>query len=272
MRLLWLADVLRSEGLTVFEAAGWQTRGVEFSHAIDGVVGHHTASNRKSGNFPSFSIVITGRPDLKGPLCELLLGRDGSWYVIASGIANHAGKGAWKGTALGNGSTIGIEAENDGIGEPWSQKMLDSYVRGVAALLRHLALDPLRFCSHYEWALPQGRKIDPAGPWIGGGDWYSGGRPRLSWSARDFRARVAASMGDDEEMFTDEDRELLARVEKKLDDYFGIDELGNAKDIRKKIDQTFIHVAGEDHRDLVAGRVAAIDAKVNPESAPPPRA
>ena len=269
MRLLWLADVLRAEGLTVFESRGWQTRGIEFGREIDGVIGHHTASNRKSGNFPSYSIVITGRPDLKGPLCQLLLGRDGSYFVIASGVANHAGSGAWPGITAGNHSTIGIEAENDGIGEPWSQKMLDAYVRGVAALLRHLNLGVERFASHYEWALPPGRKIDPAGPWIGGGDWYSGGRPRLSWSARDFRARVSDAMGDD--MFTDEDRARQIRIEQKLDDFFGIDEQGQAKDIRKKIDQTFIHVSGEDHRDLIAGRVAAIDAKVNPESAPPQR-
>lgn len=271
MRLLWLPDILNDAGLRVVVASGWQTRGVEWTHQIEGVIGHHTASNRRSGNLPSHSICITGRPDLKGPLCSILGGRDGTVDVIASGVGNHAGAGLWPGIRFGNRDAIGIEWENDGIGEPWTIPQMDAYEKTVAALLRHLNRGADRFCSHYEWARPIGRKIDPAGPWIGGGDWYSGGRPRVSWTARNFRARVAARLNeeDGEDMFTDEDRELLKRVEGKLDEFFGVDEAGNAKDIRKKIDQTFIHVSGSDHRDLIAGRVAAIDAKVNPESAPP---
>jgi hypothetical protein len=270
MRLLWLPDVLRDEGLRVITAPGWQTRGREFTREIEGVIGHHTASNRRSGNLPSHSICITGRPDLPGPLCSILGGRDGTVDVIASGIGNHAGSGAWPGIRLGNSDTIGIEWENDGIGEPWTIPAIDAFERTVTALLRHLDRGAERFCSHYEWARPVGRKIDPRGDWIGGGDWYSGGVPRVSWSARMFRARVAARLDEEDDLYTEEDRERDKRIEKKLDDFFGIDEAGNAKDIRKKIDQTFIHVSAEDHRDLIAGRVAAIDVATNPD-APPPR-
>lgn len=62
----------------------------------------------------------------------------------------------------------------------------------------------------------------------------------------------------EDDMFTDADRALLTKVGKQLDDYFGIDAQGNAKDIRKKIDQTFIHVSGDDHPELIAGRVKAL--------------
>lgn len=271
MRNLWLPDIISDAGLRVVVAPGWQTRGVEYAHAIEGVIGHHTASNRRSGNLPSHSVCVTGRPDLKGPLCGVLLGRDGLCDVIASGIGNHAGRGVWPGIRLGNGDTIGVEAENDGIGEPWTIVQMDAYEILAAALLGHVNRGAERFCSHYEWARPIGRKIDPAGPWVGGGDWYSGGRPRVSWSARNFRARVAARLEEDD-LFTDEDRARAIRIEEKLDGFFGVDETtGEALDIRKKIDQTFIHVSGEDHRDLVAGRTAAIDLKLNPESAPPVR-
>lgn len=269
MRLLWLADVLRSEGLSVVETSGWRLRGSEFSRPIIGVIGHHTASNRRSGNAPSLSTCIVGRPDLKGPLCQCLLGRDGSWIVIASGVGNHAGKGIWNGSTIGNDGRIGIEAENDGVGEPWPVRQMDSYVRGSAALLRHLDLSAASWCSHFEFARPTGRKIDPAGPWIGGGNWYSDGVPRSTWSARTFRDRITAYLEGEDDMFTDADRDLLERVEKKLDDFFGIDPAtGAARDIRAKIDDTWTRVAAEDHRNLLAGRVAAIDRKTNPGEAP----
>lgn len=268
MRLLWLPDVLRDAGLSVVTEPGWETRGVEFTRSIEGVIGHHTASNRKSGNLPSRSICKTGRPDLKGPLCSILGGRDGTLDVIASGIGNHAGLGSWPGLS-GNRDTIGIEWENDGIGEPWGIPAMESYERAVAAILLHLGKTSDRFCSHYEFARPSGRKIDPAGPWIGGGDWYSGGRPRVSWSAKDFRTRVAARMLDEEgeDMFTDEDRARQIRIEAKLDEFFGINPDGSARDIRAKIDAVWIDTHGADHRDLLAGRVKAIDRKLN-EDAP----
>lgn len=46
-----------------------------------------------------------------GPHAQLGLGRDGTFYIIAAGRCNHAGKGNWKGVTDGNGFFIGIEAE-----------------------------------------------------------------------------------------------------------------------------------------------------------------
>lgn len=55
----------------------------------------------------------------------------------------------------------------------------------------------------------------------------------------------------------------LDRVLTLLDDYFGIDEKGNAKDIRKKLDQTYIEVADENHSDTLGGRVVDIEKKLD---------
>ncbi len=42
---------------------------------------------------PSLGVIRDGRPGLKGPLSQLGLGRDGAYYVIAAGRAQHAGRG-----------------------------------------------------------------------------------------------------------------------------------------------------------------------------------
>lgn len=88
-----------------------------------------------------------------GPLAQLALGRDGTYYVIAAGVANHAGPGEWKGWRFGNSSFIGIEAENSGrTDDIWPDVQMDSYARGVAALLRHIGKDEAVCIAHREWA------------------------------------------------------------------------------------------------------------------------
>ncbi|MGX7708979.1 peptidoglycan recognition protein family protein [Methylobacterium sp. Gmos1] len=158
----WLADVLRAAGLKVAEVAGWQTRGHAELGTIRMVMLHHTAGP-KTGNMPSLTTVTKGRPDLAGPLCNVALGRDGTCYVVAAGLAYHAGPGAWQGIKAGNSSSIGVEAENTGVGEPWPEVQLDAYARLCAAVLSHVGAQPIMAVAHREWALPKGRKIDPAG-------------------------------------------------------------------------------------------------------------
>lgn len=280
MRLLWLADVLRAAGLTVIEEPGWRTRGAEFRVPIAGVIGHHTASSARGGDCPSTRILIVGRTDLAGPLAQIQLCRSGHVHIIASGIANHAGTGLWPGIpvlthAQGgvNGNTIGIEAENNGIGEVWPVVQMQCYVLVVAALLRHENLPASRFAAHYEWRRPIGAKLDPRGAWEGGGDWYDGkpwtSAQRLA-TANTFRARVAAVLDDEEDDMTPEQDARLKRIEKFLTDTFGMDEdgttgtrfgvdaAGHALDMRAKIDANYIALYGDDHPDSVAGRVKAL--------------
>lgn len=248
MRTLWLADVLRAANLYVVEEPGWQDRGYDFPGGLEGVVGHHTASN-SSKNCPSISTLINGRPDLNGPLAQIGLCRDGVVHVIAAGVANHAGSGSYPGILLGNKDTIGIEAENNGIGEAWPEIQMEVYVQMVAALLEKINRGPERFCTHYEWT---DRKIDAGGPWIGGGDWYDGGTVAAQSSADVFRSRVEDAMAGG---MTEAQEAKLDKVLKLLDDYFGIDENGKAKDIRLKIDSTYIQVEADDHEETLAGRV-----------------
>ena len=163
----WLAEALRSAGLQVVERPGWKSRGRGELGKVRGVVVHHTASNPRGGNAPALSLVENGRgppKPLPGPLSQLLLSRDGTFYVIAAGRTNHAGRGYWQGVSDGNGQLIGIEAENDGIGEPWPAAQLEALEAGVAAILEHIGADAVMAVGHKEWALPKGRKIDPSFP------------------------------------------------------------------------------------------------------------
>ncbi len=160
--LTWLPDVLMQAGLKVSRVDGWEQRGRGEVDTTLGILCHHTAGS-KNGNMPSLRTIIAGRPDLAGPLAQLGLGRDGTYYVIAAGRCNHAGAGVWNGVTNGNAHFIGIEAENTGLpnDSPWPAIQVEAYQRGVAAILKHLGLTSAACAGHKEYALPEGRKSDP---------------------------------------------------------------------------------------------------------------
>ena len=164
--LIWLDEVLKKAGLKVALVPGWETRGHGDVGVIKGVICHHTAGP-KTGNMPSLKTVTEGRSDLAGPLSQLCLGRDGTFYIVSAGLCYHAGKGSWRGIGTGNTSFIGIEAENTGIVKigdpkcdlPWPAVQMDAYQRGVAAILQHIGQSEDMCCGHKEFA--PDRKIDP---------------------------------------------------------------------------------------------------------------
>lgn len=160
--LTWLPEVLEQAGLKVAGTPDWRSRGRAPMGTVKGVMCHHTAT-ACPGNMPTLDLLIGGRPDLAGPLCQLGLGRDGTFYLVAAGRANHAGAGSWEGIVTGNSSFIGIEAENSGAdADEWPPVQLDAYRRGVAAILAHIGAGANMCCGHGEYALPDGRKNDPS--------------------------------------------------------------------------------------------------------------
>lgn len=154
MRVDWLADVLRDAGCAVYEMGGWRDRGRDLD-SVEGVVWHHTASTVHTSDTAMERILRDGRRDLPGPLAQLGLRRDGTFVTVAGGRANHNGYGKW-----GNNS-IGVEAYNDGVGEPWPTAQVGAWVAGTAAICRHLGLDAGQVLGHKE--TDPRRKIDPAG-------------------------------------------------------------------------------------------------------------
>jgi peptidoglycan hydrolase-like protein with peptidoglycan-binding domain len=182
--LTWLPEVLKDAGLKVSLDPGWETRGLGNVGSIFGVICHHTGvRNPGKLNMPTLKSLRNGRraePGLKalpGPLAQLGLGRDGTYFVIAAGRAAHAGKGSFRGVS-GNLRFIGIEAESAGnSSDPWPEIQLDAYRRGVAAILKHLGKDASFCIGHKEYA--PGRKDDP------------------NLNMNEFRAAVTAIMNGD---------------------------------------------------------------------------
>ncbi|MCW4355349.1 N-acetylmuramoyl-L-alanine amidase [Hoyosella sp. YIM 151337] len=162
--VLWLAEALRAEGLRVIEHPGWQQRGHGEYRDIRGVMCHHTAG----GGPNDWQVVLNGRPDLPGPLSNLVLEKDGTYRVIAAGVCWHAGRGSWPGwpTDNANWHVIGIEAVSRGVPDAqgrydWTQEQLDAYVRGCAVIAHRAGFSVRDVVGHKEYS-SEG-KIDPAG-------------------------------------------------------------------------------------------------------------
>lgn len=87
---------LRAAGITVHEQPGWETRGNGQTSAYEGIIIHHTATGEANQNL---SVLINGRSDLSGPLCNTCGWADGSVGLIAAHPANHAGASGGYNTA-----------------------------------------------------------------------------------------------------------------------------------------------------------------------------
>ena len=167
-------------------AADWRTRGRPASTGPfnpTGVLCHHTASPAGTSDHTDISVILAGNGSAPGPISQIYIGRSGVVYLIAAGRANHGGSGIRPGIDSScsdmNAALLGIEAGNNGIGEPWGDAQTTVYAEVVNAL-----------CAFYGWPIdavylhattgpPSGgcnSKIDPAGPWqrepnIGGSTW-----------------------------------------------------------------------------------------------------
>lgn len=168
------AQVLTAAGQTVAGDDGWRNRTHPGTFTPVGVLWHHTGGDN------ALDVVINGRADLAGPLCNLYLDREGSWWPVAAGVAWHAGPGsqtvldelstgqaplgdaAARGLVddcdTGNEHLIGIEVEW-AQGQDWPQVQINALVAGTAALLDHLGLNANHCRHHRQWTA---RKQDMA--------------------------------------------------------------------------------------------------------------
>lgn len=169
-RALWLAEAVAAEGVQVVETNGWTTRGKP-TFDPRGVVVHHDGYAATVPTLNAVKLMQDGRGEpnpVPGPLCNIWLDDDRNdtgfvgdpvAYIIASGVANHAGKGSWRGLS-GNPTVFGVECRHTGKqSESWAPHVYDAYVKVVAALCRGGGLTVDNVCGHREWS--PNRKIDP---------------------------------------------------------------------------------------------------------------
>lgn len=177
-----LADVARKYGLQVIEEPGWDTRG--FLHqdlqGYGGHLVHHTASNRASylyNAWPSGNILVNGRSDLPGPLCNASIDRNGVIRIVATGVANHAGTGYAMGIVprnMGNHYLLGTEIESSGVAPfDMTQAQMSAAIMFGAAIEIEFGqgLSPENRLQIFHLEYSDAGKIDLFG-WPGGPDGY----------------------------------------------------------------------------------------------------
>lgn len=168
-----LADVLRAytapdgSKLTVVETVGWKSRGYagQGLAAAAGHMWHHTATAESAfayADCPTLNLLINGRPDLPGPLCNIAFGRSGTVYVVAAGVANHAGPGSVGGAYanVGNFYFLGNEMESSGVRNDWTPAQIRVMPYVAAALERGYGGRDFLQIGHKEYSSMG--KIDPA--------------------------------------------------------------------------------------------------------------
>jgi len=193
-----MGNVLKAAGCKVVEVDGWKTRsyprwspGYPSASTVNHIFAHHTASKTSAENDTAY--MVRGNGTFPGPIGNLYLARDGSFWCVAAGQALTEGMGSsrpWNGGVPDNEMnhhSISIEAGNNGIGEPWPKAQLDAYVRGVAALMKGFNIPLNNVRGHCEWA--PGRKIDPAGPTLSYPTW-GGTTGKATWNMNQFRLSV----------------------------------------------------------------------------------
>jgi hypothetical protein len=185
MTALWLPEALRAGGVDTRTVSGWEQRGARSKRTGQlydfdpvGILNHHDAINEGVRAERVLRIMVDGRSDLPGPLCNLWLDDDGACFVVAAGNANHAGRGssrvlervrqdkAPQGDAralrlvddvVGNSYFIGIEV-NDSDGQ-LDAVQVEALVRINTAICRHQQWSANRCVHHREWTA---RKPDMA--------------------------------------------------------------------------------------------------------------
>lgn len=173
-----LLTLFRAEGIHVREIGDWRSRVRPGTFRPVGIVNHHTGS--KGQGEQGLDILVSGRPDLNGPLCTASPRQDGTLDLISAGRANHAGAGSravyervlrdeaplGRAHALGlpddftgaNGVYYGFEVDNSGLpGDDYPHEQLDTTIRANTALCRHHGWTANRCILHAEHTA---RKVD----------------------------------------------------------------------------------------------------------------
>jgi hypothetical protein len=167
-RLERVAQRCEARGVPVVRVPGWRTRGrirngkPQDMISILSLIIHHTATGG-TADYRSLKMVTDGRGEpnpLDGPLCNWGGGRMGTLFLVAAGSANHTGatKELWQ----SNQYASGFEAENNGIGEPWSVPLKLTMTIWAQEMRREFGVPRPRVLGHREVCVPVGRKIDPA--------------------------------------------------------------------------------------------------------------
>lgn len=196
-QILRAVELFRSFGVPVTFEPGWDTRGNGQSSAYQGGVLHHTAGSY-AATCPG--ILIHGRSDLSGPLCNYAGLSGGGIHVVAAHPANHAGAsggpsvGPFPVTGLFNKLVMGLE-----ICYPGSSPMTDAQYRTARVFVKVMEImfgSVERARAHRETSVE--------------GKWDPGWAPGQTINMAELRASAGNLEGND--MTPDQFVELLSQM------------------------------------------------------------
>lgn len=231
-------EIFRSFGVPVTFEPGWDRRGNGQSSAYQGGIEHHTGG---AYNNTCPAILIQGRSDLAGPLCNFAGLSGGGIHVVAAHPANHAGasggpsNGPFPRTTLFNRLVMGLE-----ICYPGNSPMTDAQYRTAkvfAYAMKVLFGDIERNRGHAETSIE--------GKWDPG---YSPGRT-INMSA--LRADALNLQEGEDDMTPDELLNATVRVE------------GDVVNAGKDISLRTIFAWSDNNFADLGKRIDAVDAKVS---------
>lgn len=160
------------------------------------VIIHHTAQNSTQQTINTF--LVKGKSEVSS---HYIVGKDGAVVQMVNDYlrAHHAGIGKWGNDSDLNSSSIGIELDNNGVDQPFTEAQIKSLLTLLDALKKRYNIPTANFIGHSDIA--PGRKIDPKNfPWKvlakkGFGLWYD---DVLNLPPDDFNAELALrAMGYD---------------------------------------------------------------------------
>lgn len=136
------------------------------------VIIHHTAQDSLEQTLRTFTLTRTGTSS------HYVVSRDGKVVQMVNDYlrAQHAGAGKWGSVTDMNSCSIGIEMDNNGTTDVWTDAQINSLCALLGTLKKKYSIPTANFIGHADFA--PGRKNDPKNfPWKtlaqkGYGLWY----------------------------------------------------------------------------------------------------
>jgi|SRR6476469_1257779 len=153
------ADVLRASPIFPYKVAehnNWRNnQPMGPLHSLDYLVWHHDGS--PPGPTPGDVDWLINAYNAEQPSAQIIIGYDGTWHFVGSGLAWHAGV---TDNIVTSYNSAGTETDQT-TGEQPSPALIDSVQRGYASIFRHEGWPASRMRFHKMIARPVGRKPDP---------------------------------------------------------------------------------------------------------------
>lgn len=121
---------------------------------------HHTAQDSLAQTLKTFTLPRTGTSS------HYVVSKDGKVVQMVNDYlrSHHAGAGKWGNVTDMNSCSIGIEMDNNGTTDPWTDAQINSLCALLKTLKKKYNIPTANFIGHADYA--PGRKIDPKNfPW-----------------------------------------------------------------------------------------------------------